>query len=116
MRTRALSNQSYGGQTVECSYHVRHSGGASHARENRTLMPTDLGQAPPQVRAARGELQCSWSADPIGLVCGSSKRRSSCRTSAVRGLPDPLGSPSGFPLYALPFYSAHPAYCACTSA
>ncbi len=37
---------------------------------------------------------------------GSSKRRSSCRTSAVRGLPDPLGSPSGFPSYALPFYSA----------
>ena len=43
---------------------------------------------------------------PIGLVCGSSKRRSSCRTSAVRGLPDLLGSPSGFPSYALPFYSA----------
>jgi hypothetical protein len=91
---------------MECSYHVRHSGGASNARENRPLVPTDLGQARPQVRAARDELQCSWSTAPIGLVCGSSKRRSSCRTSAVRGLPDPLRSPSDFSSYALPFYSA----------
>ena len=31
-------------------------------------MPTDLGQARPQVRAARGELQCGWSAAPTGIT------------------------------------------------
>jgi hypothetical protein len=52
--------------TMECSHHVRYSGGASHARKNRPLVPTDVGQAQSQVRAARGELQCSWSTAPIG--------------------------------------------------
>ena len=43
--------------TMECSYHVRHNGGASDAREDGPLMPTDLGRGPPQVRAVRDELQ-----------------------------------------------------------
>ena len=49
---------------MECRYHVRHSGGVSHAREDGPLVPTDLGGGPPQVRAARGELWCSWSTAP----------------------------------------------------
>ena len=42
---------------MECSYRVRHNGGASDAREDGPLMPTDLGRGPPQVRAVRDELQ-----------------------------------------------------------
>jgi hypothetical protein len=44
--------------TMECSYRAHGTGGASCAREDGPLVPTDLGRAQPQVRAARAELQC----------------------------------------------------------
>jgi hypothetical protein len=95
--------------TMECSYHVHRTGGASRAREDAPLVPTDVGRAQPQVRAAAWRAAvCSvdtWECAPQPglLVCGSSKRRSSGRTSAVRSLPGPL---RGFPPYAPPFLSS----------
>ena len=60
---------------LECSYHVRQSGGASHAREDGPLVPIDWGRALSQVLASP---PCPYAharvAEAKPLVCSSCGR------------------------------------------